>query len=185
MSENTTYQQQNLFAEASLARMLASPATDLDSKENVQRSGVSSLELFAKFVPDGSLLKTSQGYFQVTMEGSLEKFSESFPKSGMMRSGELFQLVNSDCSTCENESLLLPTPVRTLDRGYSVGTAKRLEQGIKSRPSGAKIGVSLNWFPPLLNFFFVGKKNLVNPRLLEWLMGFPISWTELEQTETP
>jgi hypothetical protein len=50
-------------------------------------SGPSSPDSFAKYAPDGSWLKTSQGYCQASLDGSLERFSETWPRAGMTRNG--------------------------------------------------------------------------------------------------
>ena len=53
-------------------------------------SGLNSLDSFASLNPDGSWRKTSQGYSQVRLDGSLEPFSETWPRAGMTRSGTAY-----------------------------------------------------------------------------------------------
>ena len=110
-------------------------------KASGQHFGQSSIVSFAKFAPDGSLLKTSQGYSQVTMDGSLQKFYKNFPQAGMMRNGVLYRVPMLERRTSEKDFSLLPTPVASLGHSpYSPATANRLLNGIKERKSGAKIG---------------------------------------------
>ena len=47
---------------------------------------------FAQLGPDGSWRKTSEGYSQLALDGSLESFSETWPRSGMTRSGTAYRL---------------------------------------------------------------------------------------------
>ena len=54
-------------------------------------SGENLHESFAKLNQDGSWLKTSRGCYQQTLEGHLQKFSGTWPRAGMMRSGMCFQ----------------------------------------------------------------------------------------------
>lgn len=54
--------------------------------------GESSPASFAALGPDGSWLKTCRGYSQVTLDGSLEEYCETWPRAGMMRSGIAYQL---------------------------------------------------------------------------------------------
>jgi len=50
-------------------------------------SGPSTPVSFASYDHDGSWRKTCQGYSQVTLDGSLERFSETWPRAGMTRNG--------------------------------------------------------------------------------------------------
>jgi len=103
------WNQLTLFAEA----FPASPtpwlvdAADLPTSAT---SGPTSLDSFASVNPDGSWRKTSQGYSQVTLDGSLEVFSETWPRAGMTRSGIAFQRAPLAPLTGETASGLLPTP---------------------------------------------------------------------------
>jgi hypothetical protein len=52
----------------------------------------------------------------------------------------------------------------------------------KKRPSGAKVGSSLKWNPFALRFC---RRGWINPNLTEWMMGFPVGHTDLNNAETP
>ena len=72
-------------------------------------SGVNSIVLFAKFDLATSSWRTSQ----VCLVEDLERFSETWPRSGMTRNGSAFPLPLSAPLTEEIESGLLPTPGAT------------------------------------------------------------------------
>jgi len=185
MSEKKTSQVPTLFAVDSPVKTYRSRGIARGLKAKGLRSGRSSIVSFAKFAQDGSLLKMSQGYYQVTMESSLQKFSENFPRAGMMRNGELYRHPTWERRTSENDCLLLPTPTATLGlMGFCKRDAIRSASGEK-RASGASIGVSLRWSPDLLPFYKDGQgSQFVNPLLSEWMMGFPMLWSDCTQQET-
>ena len=176
MSENTISPQPTLFAADSLAKMSASQERKRGLKAKGQRSGQSSIVSFAKFSRDGSLLKMSQGYSQQTMEGSLQKFSENFPRVGIMQNGELYQPLWLEQTISENECLLFPTP-RASNPGSRINSKggkilqQEVEKSVGIRDSSGKL-VNRNG-------------GQLNPQWVEWLMGFPQGWTDLEVLETP
>jgi hypothetical protein len=67
-------------------------------------------ELFAKREQDGSFSKTSEGCFLSMMDAPLVKFSQTWPKTGSMRSGRCFQSERPAAVISENGSSLWPTP---------------------------------------------------------------------------
>jgi hypothetical protein len=73
-------------------------------------SGPSSSDSFAVFNPDGSWRKTCQGYSQVTLDGSLERFSETWPRAGMTRNGTAYRQVPLAPITDGTASGSWPTP---------------------------------------------------------------------------
>jgi len=70
-----------------------SPASPIASPESAAQaqtsatSGRSSRDSFARLGPDGSWLKTCQGYVQANLDGTLEEYCETWPAQGMMQSG--------------------------------------------------------------------------------------------------
>src|SRR6266567_6363928 len=62
------------------------PANHIASQESdrqvqmIETSGESSTVSFASLGPDGCWLKTYQDYYQVRMDGSLEEYSENWPR---------------------------------------------------------------------------------------------------------
>ncbi len=111
----------SLGVEAWILSLPGSPAlpspTPADAKESKTSDGSSptSAELFAKLAPDGCFLKMFSGYSQQMMDGSLEKFSGSWPRAGSMRSGSLYRRPPWVPPTIESESSSWPTPIAAPD----------------------------------------------------------------------
>lgn len=61
--------------------------------------------------------------------------------------------------------------------GFQIGMARRIRDGQRKRPSGAMIGKSLKWDPKLIPDYERTGGGL-NPSWIEWLLGFPIGWTD-------
>ena len=53
------------------------------------------------------------------------------------------------------------------------------------RPSGVRVSQTLDTCPAFLPWYRKGTTNLLNPLLLEKMMGFPARWTEIKRSETP
>jgi hypothetical protein len=83
-----------------------SPARALASLESVPGYGPSTPALLASYDRPTQSWRTSQ----LCLDGELSVFSETFPKSGMTRSGRLFLLPTLELPTLESESGLWPTP---------------------------------------------------------------------------
>lgn len=126
-------------------------------------SGRSSIAPFAKLTPDGSWLRMWSGFCQRRMDGSLEGYSEHWPQAGMMRSGELFQVERFE-NISEIEYFYWPTPTAS---------------AASTHPN------DLVRFDCLAAFCrrLYGKGH-PNPQFWEWLMMFPIGWTDLNASET-
>jgi hypothetical protein len=110
---------------------------------------------------------------QLTFPWDSDKFSETWPKSGMTQNGKSYQLQPWVRLIEETESSLLPTPTCKPIYHPEVpwdGVSRHL-----LRPGGLKFGISIA--------DVVGGRP--NPMFLEWMMGFPLRWTELEDSETP
>jgi len=115
-----------LSAEDSPARMSVWLVPEPDSTESDRLFGVKCFDSFAKLAPDGSWLKTSQGYCQAMLDGSLEISSETWPQRGTMRNGECFLLPEWAPRTSDAESSFWATP-NTLD-GIAPKTDKAIEK---------------------------------------------------------
>jgi hypothetical protein len=124
--------------------------------------------------------------------------SETWPLSGMTRSGMLYRLPRLALPTYGNVSLLLPTPT-AVSYGTNIGGgAGRVG---KVKPSLETMARHNLWPTPTPSDEVGGPgtspkrkggKNLrtavngqLNPTWVEWLMGFPEGWTALEPSETP
>ena len=82
-------------------------------------------------------------------------------------------------------TMLLPTPTAT---DYKGGITSRWYPANNVRKISLGGGVHHSTYVGLLREFLectpLGKIGLVNPTYLEWLMGYPIGWTELSASET-
>ena len=127
---------------------------------------------FAELDQGGSWRKTSQGYSQVTMDGSLEEFSETWPDWGMSLDGRAIELPMSALSIPENERLLWPTLTASEWKGV---------------PKNRFYGSPTYRSDKLASRFRKQKDDMthLNPGYAELFMGFPMGWTELKPLETP
>lgn len=146
--------------------------------------GLSFADCFAFYDPATHLLKTRQ----VSLLSECMTFSETLPRSGLMRNGMLFQRPPLVPLTSGNGFGYLPTLQASSDsmnerlNAGNASTCYRKANG-ESRPSGAKIGSSLRWSQEFVNEWLRTGGNL-NPEWLEVLMGYPIGWTEITPAAT-
>lgn len=141
---------------ASHAKTSASPGKVADSLARALVYGSNSLESFASWDPASSSWKTSQR----SLFAEWMPWSEPWPIAGMMRSGSAYQLLTLALPTYVSGSSSLPTP-----------TAK-----------ANMLAPSMQKWPAHRNLM-TGHGQL-NPMWVEWLMGFPIGWTDCEPSAT-
>src|SRR6266567_3093144 len=208
--EHTTSNPLISFVAASPARTSAMQANEQELKANVVDSGKSSTVSFANYNLSTSSWKTQQ----ICLNGDLEEFSETWPELGIMQNGECYQQRNLEHGISEDEFSLLPTPTAsnmTLPRNpqsilrqaqkhhlngyvalFPTPTAtdyKRATRNINYFLGRRKAG----WKSSLPQYIALSSEGQspsgiygqMNPTWLEWLMGFPTGWTELEDSETP
>jgi len=193
--ENHGSEKSMSLAVDSLAPTSASQAEALDSMENTHQCGITWQGWLAKFDLDTYLWKTAQCSF---IEESGESL-EIFPQSGMTRSGLLWELPMLEHRTNAIERGLWRTP----DTGGG-GTSGLLKEGKNHRANGQPIQIRLVdqvnnprlWPTPVARMHKDGgnpseyQRNEVplaaqvggplNPDWVEWLMGWPIGWTDLK-----
>lgn len=109
-SEATTCEQLTLFAEGSPVKMLVWRGNGLVCKAKERPCGESSPGSFVSLGPDGSWLKTCPVSCPVIAGCSLVKFSETWPRAGMMRSGKCYPQPRLVRHTKETGYLLWRTP---------------------------------------------------------------------------
>lgn len=211
-------------------------------------SGASTPESFAKLGPDGCWLRTCQGYCQVNLDGSLDEFSGTWPRSATVSSGTAYRRQPLVPLTSAIGSGLWPTPaahepgwrnIEVVDkdgnppayanqRFYDKQTGRLVQKGlsqvVKMWPtptqrdamggpgcSGRDGGMNLRtsvamWRTPSATLIepksnvtkLTGRKptdpqvgladqvgGQLNPTWVEWLMGFPLGWTDLDASVTP
>lgn len=96
----------------------------------------------------------------------------SLPKSGMTRNGVLYQQPDWVRPTDEKECSLWPTPT-----AHGENTATRNEAHSRRLANGMRYSSRLSQAVALTEPQAIG---YLNPMWVEWLMGFPIGWTDLE-----
>ena len=211
---------------SSVAVSPASPsAMPASERENPIAAGfgLSSTESFARFNPDGSLSKMCQGLGQLTLDGSFEEYSGTFPKQGLMRSGWLYPLPMLERPTSESESSLWPTVTAQDAANDAANDAAPSQWKRNSAPlnvavkwptpratdshgagkhgqGGPDLRTAVKWPTPTKadgergSLMYQGNHNptlkgaaggQLNPTWVEWLMGFPLGWTDLEAWATP
>jgi hypothetical protein len=120
-------------------------------------SGLSSLDSLASYDPESCSWKTSQR----SLEGGFCEFSETLPRSGMMRNGGLYPLPNAERHMSESASLSWGTCRAS---GGAGNAAKRAARGMLEGQVALVMG--LERCPAL------------NPRWCLALMGFPLEWLD-------
>ena len=188
-----------LFREDFLARTLAQPEKVQELMENDQGCGQKWRGWLAKFDQDSYSWKIAQCSF---IEESGESL-EIFPASGMTRSGLLWEQTRSERPIKGTERGLWRTP----DTGGG-GTSGLLKKGQNHRANGQPIQIRLVdqvnnprlWPTPVARMYKDGgspseyARNEIplaaqvggplNPEWVEWLMGWPIGWTDLKPLAT-
>lgn len=154
-------------------------------------SGRNSPALFAIYDPDTSLWRTSSD----SDPKDSPLFAESFPNSGMIVSGRAYRLTPLVPHTTDGESTLWPTPtaqwrpcegnVRAFRRMVLAG--KMTEQQAREMLNGkspfskqGKIPEMPEFLPKSSESPRRSRRGHIDPRLWEWLMGYPQDWTALE-----
>lgn len=180
-----------------------------ESKEREAGCGLNLQESFAKYDRATSSWKTRQ----CSLFGGLEECLETFPKAGTMRNGSLWERTTAEPRTDERECGYWRTPDAGAGGEISDEKAADYAAG-KPRKSGSAIQIRLCdqvrhrklWPTPKCQDSRTalrdrGKSNLgevvhggvetpptktarLNPAWVEWLMGWPIGWTDLKPLET-
>lgn len=153
------------FVADSLAKTLASLVPAQDCEGAKANSGLNTSELFPSSCRPGLSLKTCPHF---SIEDS-QPFSTVSMKSGMTLSGTLFQLPLLALRTVGKESGSLPTPAA---RDYKDTPGMAKQSGKRSRIDQLHRRIYFEEKTP-------PRGGKVNPEFVEWLMGFPRSWTAL------
>lgn len=187
-------------AAGSRARILAWRDLEPESRrEPVAGFGPKSAVLLANYDRASSSWKTSQH----SLQGGLDAFSETWPRSGTMRNGTAYQLLPLVRLTDATVSGLWPTPCKTepdetperwMERQSAKAAAGirlhfKLSVAVRMWPTPTKHNAKETNAPseslrntPTLAAQAGGS---LNPTWVEWLMGFPIGHTDLQPSVTP
>jgi len=199
LTENLGEELLTLFRAGFHAKTLAQPEKVQELTESVQGCGEKWPGSFAKFDPDSSLWRTHQ----CSLLGDLEPFSETWPQWGLMRGGECWEQRTLEQTIRGTESGLSekwPTPVAqdgpnciaTLDAAKKedvrLNGKVRLSGKVLLFPTPTCHNSKEAAYPaeytrktPTLATHAGGK---LNPMWVEWLMGWPLGWTDLKLLET-
>ncbi|MNU97729.1 hypothetical protein D3C71_878160 [compost metagenome] len=185
------------FLEDSRARTYQLPGLVQESTERGLGSGVKWRESSARYDLNSSTWKTHLCLWEEDLHWSLV----TLPKWGMTRSGALFQHPTLERPISANAYGLLPTPI-----------AGGIRQGDcpseRLRRSPSLVSAYRNWPTPVASMakgsspaaltrksgadrsndrldhaVMASDGGQLNPEWVEWLMGWPIGWTELKPLE--
>jgi len=188
-STGQPFQPLTLWQEATPANPSALPVSEPVPTTN-DTSGRCSPTVFAWFDPDTRCWRTCQG----TLLSDSEMCSPIWPRSGMTVNGIAYQLPPSAPRTSAIAySLSLGTHGPNSDGLWPTATTG--DHGTRYAQGGMPLGMAVRMWPTpdasphkyrlqgdsqqsrSLNGVHGGK---LNPEWVEWLMGFPIGWTDLE-----
>lgn len=157
------FQEPTLFAEVTPANHSASP--EHETVPTIpDTSGRCSLEPLAWFDRDTHCWRMFQG----TLVSDLEALPLIWPRSGMSLNGTVYQRPPSAPLTAATDCSSWPTPRSAMGDSRNSRVWRRpdgLPQNLENRIASEDPET-------------IGQP--INPAFLEWLMGFPIGWTDLE-----
>ena len=196
------------FREDFLAKTSQQPEKELESKERDQECGEKWRGSFAKYDLDSCSWKTHQ----CSLLGDLEPFLETWPKWGLMRNGECWEQAQLEHPIKESVfGFAVPTPVASdgttgsvigkNDSFYETKTGMPRKVNQNGKDGSVGLGRLVQMWPtptahnakecaatseynrktPTLATHAGGK---LNPMWVEWLMGWPLMWTDLKPLET-
>ena len=162
-------EQLTLFAADTHANPSAKPGRSSANKTH-GTSGRRCTESFEKHAPAGSWPKM----FADTLASVSTRWPHNWRMTASPSGRLLYQLALSMPRTAAKDSGLWPTPKASdAIMGMTANCSDRAPE--KSTHLQAQVAISIDWKPG------DGK---MNPLWLEWLMGFPLGWTELEPSAT-
>ncbi len=148
---------------------------------------------FTKYDPSLYLWKTHQ----ISLLGDLELFLETWPQWGLMRNGECWEQQTLAHHTKGTESgfsqITFPTPTASHmpSEGSIMQYRKLVDMGVLTKMEAEKmLEASLNpprmkpWKPKLEQPLETKTGGYMNPAFQEWLMGWPLEWTDLRRSGT-
>lgn len=161
------------FRAASPVKTLAQPEdqTGGESKASVADCGERWRGSFAKYSRDSRSWKTAQH----SLFGGYTEFSETWPRWGSMRNGECWERITSEEFINGKESGFWPTPTKSpRDASCTMGTALKWDGKVtQDSLSFAVCRAEMKDGRHL-------PTGQMNPEFVEWLMGWPIGWSDFK-----
>lgn len=176
------------FREVFRVRTSAPQERELESPGSAAGSGARWLGSLAKYDPASRSWKTHQ----CSLLGGLEPFSETFPKWGSMRNGEFLERTMWEPHTAESEFGFWPTTRQSSDKIPRTKFATPTARDWKDTPGMALTGTNPDGsersrLDRLAAQVYSEQEEiggLLNPNWVEWLMGWPIGWTDCDASGT-
>ena len=170
-----------------------------ESKESDQGCGEKWRASFVKFDPDSYSWRTHQ----CSLLGGLEEFSQTWCQWGLMRDGECWEQLTLEQTIRGTESGLsakhsLPTPTCNPHMPNKNANTKGPKNLVEVAQGKWEHLMPLEKFPTPTVFGNYNRKGAsktsgdglatkvggkLNPMWVEWLMGFPLGWTDLKPLE--
>jgi hypothetical protein len=159
-----------LYLAAFHAKTSVQPEKGLELKENDQECGEKWHASLGKYDQDTSLWKTPQ----CSLLGDLEEFSETWPRWGLMRNGEFWEVKNLAHHIQGTEfGLSHPTPLKT---DHFKFLRFRKESVLKST-----FGMHRN---SIAYWMTANHGKIPSVEWIYWVMGWPSGWANLNALET-
>ena len=197
-----------LYLEVFLAKTFQPPGGGLALTENEAECGEKWRGSFVKYSPDSCSWKTHQ----CSLLGDLDEFLETWPQWGLMRNGEcweqqtLAQTIRGTEFGLSQDKWATPTTMDKLPPKSAKALHKEATQARpgRSKPANLRDQVSnmQNWPTPLSTEYRANRVKRenhhngltqavlatqdggqLNQMWVEWLMGWPIGWTDLKPLE--
>jgi hypothetical protein len=202
LTENRGEELLTLYLAGFHAKTLAQQEKAQELTENEVECGEKWRASFTKYDPSSSSWKTHQ----CSLLGDLDEFLETWPQWGLMRDGECWEQRTLEQSIRGTESGLSekwPTPTCHM--------AKEKGSPSEFKRDSPGLGTVVLWFPTpqasdnrdrgnmsnpsIQRRIKIGKQIMLsqsvdrnsgqlNPTWVEWLMGWPLEWTDLKPLET-
>ena len=182
-----------LSPEASPVRTSALRVRARESGESGRVFGLSMRELLASYDRDTQSWRTSER----SLFGGLMPFSGRLPRSGILVNGKIYEQATWVLRTDGKESGSWPTPDASMTTGGAADEQTRRKQGhsvglhdaVRSRmfptpmsapTSKASHNQISGQYRVALEKVGIQPAGQLNPTWVDWLMGYPIGWTDLE-----
>lgn len=165
-------------------------------KTTPETCGLKPQRLFAEYDLEPFTVRMCQDFFGTPI--SPEQFSPTLPQWGIMSGGEFWELTMWGQTTAESASGFWPTPTVQDSKNNAAPSqwnrnSDPLNVAVLKWPTPRTKGMcggTGNWEALKRNTTIeearqmgAGNGGVLNPTWVEWLMGWPVGWTDLEPLE--